>query len=194
MSFATPPSVFTLTSALSLTGVLLVFFIAYAGSKIFLPKTSRWQDRYIFIWLVYQPPFSAPPKLTIVLSRHLTFSFTSRLKGPSSTSLHLDAKSTPAPAPWLKCVRTLSFYTTHNKILTFRIFKNAGREYAAADFRWGVSDPGVVSLELLTVFGAGPLGCYILAQLAKQDPARHYWIVVLSTAELYGGCVEPFSG
>lgn len=72
-------------------------------------------------------------------------------------------------------------------------FNNAGREYAAADFRWGVSDPGVVSLELLTVFGAGPLGCFILAQLAKQDPARHYWIVVLSTAELYGGHVESFS-
>ena len=69
----------------------------------------------------------------------------------------------------------------HNYIL--------GREYAAADFRWGVSEPGVVSLELLTVFGAGTLCCYILKQLVNDDPARHYWLIILSTAELYGGFV-----
>lgn len=64
-----------------------------------------------------------------------------------------------------------------------------GREYAAADFRWGFADPTVVSLEILTVLGAGPLCCYILKQLANDDPARHYWLIVLSTAEIYGGFV-----
>ena len=64
-----------------------------------------------------------------------------------------------------------------------------GREYAAADFRWGFADPTVVSLEILTVLGAGPMCCYILKQLANDDPARHYWLIVLSTAELYGGFV-----
>jgi len=62
-----------------------------------------------------------------------------------------------------------------------------GREYAKADFRWGTADPTVVSLEILTVLGAGPLCCYIINQLIRNDPARHYWIIVLSTAELYGG-------
>lgn len=62
-----------------------------------------------------------------------------------------------------------------------------GKEYARADFRWGFSDPTVVSLEILTVLGAGPMCCYILWKLVKNDPARHYWIVVLSTAEIYGG-------
>ena len=65
-----------------------------------------------------------------------------------------------------------------------------GREYAAADFRWGLADPTVVSLEILTVLGAGPMCCYILKQLANDDPARHYWLIVLSTAELYGGFVS----
>jgi hypothetical protein len=77
-------------------------------------------------------------------------------------------------------------------------FAEMWREYAAADFRWGWSDPTVVSLEILTVLGAGPLCCYILKQLVKDDPARHYWIVVLSTAELYGGwmtfCPEWLTG
>ncbi|KAF8192192.1 Emopamil-binding protein [Pholiota molesta] len=77
-------------------------------------------------------------------------------------------------------------------------FAEMWREYAAADFRWGTADPTVVSLEILTVLGAGPLCCYILAQLARGDPARHYWIVVLSTAEIYGGwmtfCPEWLTG
>lgn len=66
-----------------------------------------------------------------------------------------------------------------------------GKEYAAADFRWGNSDPTVVSLEILTVLGAGPLCCYILKQLVDDDPARHYWIVLVGTAEIYGTSVPP---
>ena len=67
-----------------------------------------------------------------------------------------------------------------------------GREYAAADSRWGTADPTVVSLELLTVLAAGPLAAFIVYQIVKRDPARHYWIIVLNTAELYGGYVFRF--
>lgn len=45
-------TIFTKTSAFSLAGVLAVGVIAYVGSKVFLPKNARWQDRYTFIWLV----------------------------------------------------------------------------------------------------------------------------------------------
>lgn len=45
----------------------------------------------------------------------------------------------------------------------------------------------VVSLEILTVLGAGPMAAYIAYLLIKNDPVRHYWIVIISTAELYGG-------
>ncbi|KAN0127607.1 Emopamil-binding protein [Lactarius tabidus] len=77
-------------------------------------------------------------------------------------------------------------------------FAQMWREYAAADSRWGTADPTVVSLELLTVLGAGPMAAFIVYQIVKRDPARHYWIVVLSTAELYGGwmtfCPEWLTG
>jgi EXPERA (EXPanded EBP superfamily) len=68
-----------------------------------------------------------------------------------------------------------------------------GREYAAADIRWGTADPTVVALELLTVFGAAPLAAFIVYQIVKGDPTRYYWIIVLSTAELYGGYVVLYS-
>ncbi|KAH0832072.1 Emopamil-binding protein [Lanmaoa asiatica] len=78
------------------------------------------------------------------------------------------------------------------------LFADLWKEYTLADARWGISDPTVVSLEILTVLGAGPLCCYILTQIVKNDPSRHYWIIVLSTAELYGGwmtfCPEWLTG
>ncbi|KAJ6621854.1 Emopamil binding protein-domain-containing protein [Mycena sp. CBHHK59/15] len=77
-------------------------------------------------------------------------------------------------------------------------FAELWKEYAAADFRWGTADPTVVSLEILTVLGAGPMCCYILKQLIADDPARHFWLIVLNTAELYGGwmtfCPEWLTG
>lgn len=75
--------------------------------------------------------------------------------------------------------------------LADEIICSPGREYAAADTRWGTADPTVVSLELLTVFGAGPLAAYIVYQIVKGDPTRYYWIIVLCTAEIYGGYVFP---
>jgi len=76
-------------------------------------------------------------------------------------------------------------YTIHFR--NSEVSSLVGKEYSLADFRWGVADSTIVSLEMLTVLGAGPICLYIVYQIIKRDPARHYWIVVLSTAELYGG-------
>lgn len=61
------------------------------------------------------------------------------------------------------------------------------QDYAKADARWGFSEPTVVALEILTVLGAGPLAAYCAYLLSKNVFSYHYWVVVLSTAELYGG-------
>lgn len=70
------------------------------------------------------------------------------------------------------------------------------QEYAKADSRWGGADLTVISLELLTVFGAGPLAacvCYLIAKASNtQDTSKKalldakMWFVavVLSTGEL----------
>lgn len=64
--------------------------------------------------------------------------------------------------------------------------------YAKADRRWAGADLTVVSLELLTVLGAGPLALYISYGIAKRDPMVGYWMIVLATGELYGGMSSPF--
>jgi EXPERA (EXPanded EBP superfamily) len=61
-------------------------------------------------------------------------------------------------------------------------------EYAKADSRWAVSDPTVISLELLTVLIGGPLAAYICLLIQrKQLGSAAFWMVVLGTAEIYGG-------
>ena len=46
---------------------------------------------------------------------------------------------------------------------------------------------GVVSLELLTVFFDGPVALYICYLISKGSPKANFWMIVLATAELYGG-------
>lgn len=59
--------------------------------------------------------------------------------------------------------------------------------YAQADRRWAGADLTVVSLELLTVLGAGPLALWICWGIARKDWRVNFWMVVLATGELYGG-------
>ncbi|KAN0102610.1 Emopamil-binding protein [Hyaloscypha variabilis] len=70
--------------------------------------------------------------------------------------------------------------------------------YAKADRRWAGADLTVVSLELLTVLGAGPLALYICSGIAKKNPMVGFWMIVLATGELYGGfmtfCPEWLTG
>lgn len=49
-----------------------------------------------------------------------------------------------------------------------------------------------MSLELLTVLGAGPLALWICWGIARGDPMVGVWMVVLATGELYGGMFRRF--
>ncbi|KAI0471596.1 Emopamil-binding protein [Xylariaceae sp. FL0804] len=61
--------------------------------------------------------------------------------------------------------------------------------YARADRRWGGADLSVISLELLTVFIAGPLACLVCYLLARRDARVNAVMIVLATMELYGGFI-----
>jgi len=61
------------------------------------------------------------------------------------------------------------------------------KEYALADSRWGVSDPTIVAIEIITVFGAGPMCLWVVWGICNNSACRHFWQLVLCTCELYGG-------
>ncbi|KAH9060458.1 Emopamil-binding protein [Lactarius vividus] len=167
---ASQPSVFTATSAYSLAGVAGIALVASTAARALLPKNAPWQDRVTFIWL--------PPRRERVLAPTQTF----------DALIHFIFEGS--------FLALSTFGRTVNG--SSGAYAQMWREYAAADTRWGIADPTVVSLELLTVLGAGPLAALIVYQIVRRDPVRHYWIVVLSTAELYGGwmtfCPEWLTG
>ncbi|KAJ3336842.1 hypothetical protein HDU93_002082 [Gonapodya sp. JEL0774] len=66
-------------------------------------------------------------------------------------------------------------------------FAELWKEYGKADARWAVYDPTILSLELLTVYLAGPLAALCMYGTMYNTPWRHFAQIVLNTAELYGG-------
>ncbi|KAL3422690.1 emopamil binding protein [Phlyctema vagabunda] len=70
--------------------------------------------------------------------------------------------------------------------------------YAQADKRWAGADLTVISLELLTVLGAGPLAAWICYGITQRDYRVSFWMIVLATGEIYGGfmtfCPEWLTG
>lgn len=185
---STSPPIFTATSAYSLAFVSAVGVAAYVASKSLLPKNASWQDRVTFIWLVSSTRIARPvaPNLraSLYAYRLLTASSTTRSRARSSTTPCSASRSSRAPGLWRRCVRT-PYIPTYGPQLMWALA--SGKEYALADSRWGTADPTVVSLEILTVFGVGTMCFYVLKQLVQRDPTRHYWIIVLSTSEIYGG-------
>ena len=61
------------------------------------------------------------------------------------------------------------------------------KEYAKADARWGVSDPTIVSLEILTVFFNGTLTLVLVHAVLAGRSYRPFVQVLVNTCELYGG-------
>ncbi|KAL2128198.1 hypothetical protein VTI74DRAFT_9522 [Chaetomium olivicolor] len=59
--------------------------------------------------------------------------------------------------------------------------------YARADRRWGGVDLTVLSLEILTVVFAGSMACFVCYDIAKKSPRANLSMIILATAELYGG-------
>lgn len=72
------------------------------------------------------------------------------------------------------------------------------KEYAKADIRWGVSDPTIVSLEILTVTIVEIFAIVLIYAVIKRKPYRHFLQICLCVCELYGGwmtfCPEWLTG
>ncbi|XP_026219316.1 emopamil-binding protein-like [Anabas testudineus] len=61
------------------------------------------------------------------------------------------------------------------------------REYGKADSRWLVSDPTIVSIEILTVVLDSLLAVLLIHAVRKDKYYRHFVQIALSVCELYGG-------
>ena len=67
-------------------------------------------------------------------------------------------------------------------------------DYAKADSRYSGVDLTTLSLEIITVFLAGPLAIYVAECLRRDGDRIHagtwFWATVLASGELYGGLMN----
>ncbi|KAJ9148339.1 Emopamil-binding protein-like [Pleurostoma richardsiae] len=185
-----PPDLFDETTLVSLASTLLILAVAYGASLKTLPASTPGSLRVLFIWHAFDA----------LIHFFLEGSFL----------YHCFFSWLPLGDVTLGDLRAQRFYPTPQGFLghSDRIYgAQAGGEnpfaqlwmvYARADKRWAGVDLGVVSLELLTVFVVGPLACLTCYDIAKKNPRANILMIVIATAELYGGfmtfCPEWLTG
>ncbi|CAG8197855.1 unnamed protein product [Penicillium olsonii] len=153
---------------------------AFILSKALIPARKT-RDRILFFWHAYDA-------LTHLLiegsfAYHCFFSYTT-------------VSDAPHEGPYWFNDPTRLYGPSYGTGPTARLWQ----EYAKADRRWGGTDTGIVSLELLTVLLGGPAAiyvCYLLFQSSNETLSAKsrggvkatLWFVsiALATAELYGG-------
>lgn len=148
--------------------VALLLLMAYALSLSVLPARATAKTRTIFIWHLFDSLIHF-----VFEGSFLYYSF----GASAATALH---GSTPHVL-WGDSARV--YGAAYSTAPLARLWQ----EYAKADVRWAHADICVVTLELLTVLGGGPLALWICELVRRGDERAWFWIVVLATAELYGG-------
>jgi hypothetical protein len=175
MAVSEAPALISETTVWSLFATVVILAAGYFSSRLLLPTSASNKTRFLFIWhatdalihfvleggYLYQCFFSSSSlaEAGILGSEYLPRDVF--FLGDRENVYGASYGNSPMSALW--------------------------REYARADKRWGGSDLTVISLELLTVFVAGPLAVWICYCIKKNRSDASFWMVVLATGELYGG-------
>ncbi|KAF6805256.1 emopamil binding protein [Colletotrichum sojae] len=183
-----PPDLFDQTTLISLAATVVLLAIAIAVSRRVLHPTTSTSYRALFIWHAFDALIHFFLEGSFLY--HCFFSYV-----PLADVPDVDLATFHPTPP--------NFLGTSDLIYGAQAggnnpFAQLWMVYARADKRWAGADLGVISLELLTVFGAGPLAVYICYCIAKRDPKVNIWMIIIATAELYGGfmtfCPEWLTG
>lgn len=173
------------TTVVSLLAVLALLGGAYATSLRVLPKAVTRKTRVLFIWHLFDALIHFVFEGSFLwncffVSYSLPKTFSAALRNQHFTLF------TP-PDVYFLGRPDLLYGANYGTGPLSRLWQ----EYAKADRRWGGTDLTVVTLEILTVFVAGPLACWICYLLTKQERKgvlkKWFWMIVLATAEIYGG-------
>ncbi|KAI4224312.1 MAG: hypothetical protein L6R36_004753 [Xanthoria steineri] len=213
----TTPSLFSRTSLLSLLFSLALLLTAILLSRHFLPRPSPRKQLILHTWHLFD--FLVHTLFEGSYLYHSFFSYSTLPAASSSSS----SRDYPHPASLLtsSSSRVGAFLrrpdrrygAAHSSAPTALLWQ----EYAHADSRWANADTNIISIELLTVFIAGPLACYICYLLQQRQlrsvhkrasttsteninkldiprdknsnnaAALWFWMTVLATGEIYGG-------
>jgi len=167
------------TTVTSLLAALFVLITAYFTSLHLLHASTTTKLRVIFIWHSFDALIHFLFEGSFLYNCFFTYTSV-----PHTTDYPHPASLTSPGVHFLGHTDRL-YGSQYGTSPTAKLWQ----EYAKADKRWGGADLTVVSLELLTVFGAGPLAVYICELIRRRNNGGKlwFWASVLATGELYGG-------
>ncbi|KAL9100621.1 MAG: hypothetical protein Q9163_004022 [Psora crenata] len=179
MATSSSPSTLVIdqTTIFSLLLVVALLIAAYIASLRLLPVSTTTKLRIFFIWhffdflihIVFEGSFLYNCFFTYTSIPHMT-------DYPHPASLK-------SPGGYFLGYKDRLYGSNYGSSLSAKIWQ----EYAKADKRWGEADQMLICMELLTVFGAGPLAAYICELLRREETGKFcFWATVLATGELYG--------
>ena len=184
MSTLSNPSTLVIdqTTVLSLLAVFVLLLAAYLSSLRLLHPATTTKLRILFIWHLFDALIHFLFEGSFLYNCFFTYTSI-----PHTTDYPHPASLT-APGVYFLNHKDRLYGSAYGSSPHAKLWQ----EYAKADKRWGGADLTVISLELLTVFGAGPLAAYTCYLIERRDPGGKlwFWASVLATAELYGGKVD----
>lgn len=182
-----PPDLFDATTLKSLASVVVILSVAYGTSLKALAPTTSGPLRFLFVWHLFDALIHFMLEGSFLYHCFFTWLPLSEL------AVKDVANYQPTPT---------NFLGTTDRIYGSQagegFWANLWMVYAKADKRWAGSDLTVISLELLTVFVVGPMAVWVCYDIAKQNPRYNITMIMLATAEIYGGfmtfCPEWLTG
>ena len=168
----TPATVYSL---LALSGIV---FLAIASSRALLPASATLKTRILFIWHAFDFTTHFAMEAPFLYNTFFTYTQINKII-PGRPNLPM----TPPGVYFLNQPSRL-YGAFYGEGLTAKMWQ----EYARADKRWGGSDLGIVSLELLTCGVMAPLGLVAcLSMIRGKWGAAYFFMSVVAVGELYGG-------
>ena len=177
------PQIVSLTSVLSLLSTVAILATAYLASLRLLPKSTTIKTRVLFIWHAFDALIHFILEGSYLYNCFFSYTTLNSLDSRASITKVGSASEFLPPGVWFLGRKDRIYGAFHGTTP----FSALWQEYAKADKRWGGSDLTVISLELLTVFVAGPMAVWICHCLRRQRSDAWFWMVMLATGELYGG-------
>ena len=167
------------TTILSLLAACSLLVVAYSASLRLLHSSTTIKLRVVFIWHLFDTLVHFLFEGSFLYNCFFTYTpvpHTNDFPHPASLT---------SPGVYFMGHRDRLYGSKYGTSPTAKLWQ----EYAKADRRWGGADLTVVSLELLTVFVAGPLAAYICELIRCKDSGGKlwFWATVLATGEIYGG-------
>ena len=172
------------TTILSLAAALAVLITAYAVSLRVFHTSINTKLRILFIWHLFDSLIHFTFEGSFLYNCFFTYTSV-----PYSSDYPHPASLT-SPGVYFMGYADRLYGSQYGTSPTAKLWQ----EYAKADKRWAGADLTVISLELLTVFAAGPLAAYICELIRRGDSGGKlwFWASVLATGELYGGQLYIF--